>query len=169
MAEQEGRTEGGGGEEAHVAVRIPATFVEDFRAAVVEEIATDCRYVGNDRKEIAEALERGDEDRAARYRPDLADTMSLLVKDCRLLVQVGPSGDRELEATADASTLAHVFETLARDVVDPRLREQLDGCPLDESQAGKVRELLARLGWAVDRTAEHHALAAAAVQTEEGE
>lgn len=174
----------GGGEESQVVVHIPAEYVEDFRAAVVDEIrweanciVEDVRKSTPDEGAILDALEQDAEETQARDAlakrdaavrfADVRSDVGLMAHDVALFDQLEEApagGDVELraEGLGAMESLPHVFEAMARKVVGPRLQEALEVGPMDLDWLPKIREPVERLTWAVDRAAEYHKQAAEA-------
>lgn len=73
------------------------------------------------------------------------------------LYAVGLTGE-DVEVQADAATLAHAFESMARHVLGPRLTDMIGCSPIDEKYAHKAVGLMGRLTWTVERAAEYHAM-----------
>ena len=134
-----------------ITLTVPAEHAEDFRAALVEEVASDAQSVQNDRKELEERMAEGRTDLDIR-RADLRNAIQQLDRDIGLGVLVGLDGEGEIEIrNADPADLFHVCETMARRVVEPRLRRALEYGPIDSDGA---RAQLAPLSWAINRAEE---------------
>ncbi len=139
---------------ADVALTVPAEYVEDFRAAMLEEIATDTRWVKSQWKALAAATERGAATDAVRA--DLSGSKRHLAQDVELLAQAGLDGDGAIEISdsCDTSTIAHVCETMARDIVGAQLHDALACSPIAVEEAPGLRRLVEELGWAIARAEE---------------
>jgi post-segregation antitoxin (ccd killing protein) len=154
-------------DERVTAITVPMDYIEDFRAAIVEELAFETDAAKKHRKELAEARWREDAAAIVIAAGDLAGVMDYLHDLSSLLVDV--YGD---EIVFDAAALRmhrkvlpYVFEAMARKVVGPRLSEEqaLGVGPMDESWAADgLRPLVAQLSWAIDTAARLHTLAAEA-------
>ena len=130
---------------------VPADYAEDFRAALAEEIATDAERVQSDRQALEERMADGRTDLDI-HRDDLRNAMQRLNRDMGLGALVAIDGDGEIEiGNADPGDLFAVCETMARRVVEPRLRRALSYGPIDSDRA---RAQLAPLSWAIDRAEE---------------
>jgi hypothetical protein len=135
---------------------VPAEYAEDFRAAVVEEIANTARHAQEERAELEQRTYERDP-RADLTAGDLAGVMLLLARDARVLVDVGHHGSGDIQVDIDADgTLAHVFESMARDVIGPRLADALRVCPIEADYAAELTGLIGRLSWAIDQAAGCH-------------
>lgn len=141
-----------------VSVTIPAEYVEDFRAALVREIAASVKAVQDDYRSLDEA-EGWLPDKVKFRRADLECATGLLVADAALLAGMGANATgltgEDVELQADADTIAHGFESMAR-VIELRLRDIVDCSPIDAKYAGKARHTMERLQWAADRAGEFH-------------
>lgn len=130
-----------------VTLTVPAEFAEDFRAAIVREIAFDVRGIEDDENARADRLagsifaeeSNGEDER--HHREQLAEDMALA---CR--VGIAETGAIEV-TSSDASQLAHICERMAQDVVQPQIARALAISPLDDGAA--VRPMIAALTWAV--------------------
>jgi len=137
---------------------IPAEYADDFRAAIVGELAQTIEHVQTERKRFEERTWRRDP-LADVSEADLSGAMRLVARDARLLAQIGHEGIADLQVDIDdEGTLAHVFETMARDVVGPRLTEALTVGPMEPEWTRELTPLIGRLSWAIDRAAECHAV-----------
>ena len=136
-------------------ITVPGGYVEDFRAAIVHELADTAGYVLDERKTAAkQAADR--DPRADLTAADLPGHMRLVANDARLFAHVGHEGAEPVEVDVDGDgTLAHVFETMAREIVGPRLARELGYGPMD--QVDGINELIERLSWSANRAAECHA------------
>ena len=145
---------------ADATLTVPAEYAEDFRAALVYELAEEAGYVKNERKKLRKARYL---DREHASDDGLRMAMGLLERDVALCAQVGfleDTGAIEIPVEGvrdDLGTLGHVCETVARKIIGPRLAEALDCGPFDEKAAVELRELMERLAWAIDRAAEVNA------------
>ncbi len=138
---------------------VPAKYADDFRAALVHELAGEARLAKKGRKEYLEAVV---EERYGGKKADDADwrgTLKMLDRDAELYRQAGyeGTGDIEISVEDDLGVVAFACETVARKVVAPRLVDALGCGPFDEDYAVKLRELMERLTWAIDRAAEVNA------------
>lgn len=137
-----------------VTLAVPEEYAEDFRAAIVEEIASDIAGLKTNRKELAERRWRmpdrpnGDE--------DVRNIERLLERDVALATQIGVSHVRGEIAvhSDDVATVQFAFETMARDIVGPRLAEELSSTPIDRNQATRIGRLIEEVSWAVERAGE---------------
>lgn len=137
-------------------VTIPSTYVADFRAAIVEEIADTACGAQEQRGELLD-LTWGWDVSASIASDDLDSAMLTLHAAARLLADVGACGTEDVELDIDANgTLAAVFEAMAR-IVEQQLARALDCTPLDGGSADRVRALTAELSWALDKTGECYA------------
>jgi hypothetical protein len=138
-------------------VTVPAEYADDFREAVIEEIAQQVEFNKKDRAELAEAIKyRKPEKTIEIDRADLALSTRLLIKDTRLLDLVS-AAEGELSVPVERGdgdgTLSYAFETMARKVVGPRLTEALGFGPFVAESEDELRELTSRLMWAVEQAA----------------
>lgn len=138
-----------------VAMTVPARYADDFRAALAYELGVEAGYVKKEREKFLEALtwESGS---SARRREDLRCAMKMLSRDAELLLQAGyeESGDVEISLEDDGGGVACACETVARNIVGPRLVEALEVGPFDSEYVPKLRDLVDRLTWAIDSAAE---------------
>jgi hypothetical protein len=131
---------------------IPAAYVDDVRTATAYEISQATHAVFTELKAIREAGERGED--PAMHAADWRGAIRLLAQDGALLDQLEAAGDGEdFTASAEAATLAHIAEAMARKVIAPRIKGLLNFTPLDGKLAAELRESIARLTWAVDNAA----------------
>ena len=138
-------------------VTVPAENVDDFRAAIVEELSTTIGHVHLEQKHLAQETERQDTKAAETTAVDLSAAMRFVAADARLLVDAGHEGDEEIHVDVDEDgTLAHAFETMARNVIGPRVAAMLEYGPMEARSAADLCELLDRLSWAIRRAAECH-------------
>ena len=144
---------------------VPAEYAEDFRAALVEEIASDIQNVQHDRRALAERMADGRTDLDIR-KVDLRNAMRQLDRDIGLGVLVGLEGDGEIEIrNANPADLFAICEAMARVVVEPRLRQALEYGPID---SGGARSQLGALSWAIDHAEELERAGIAERQAEGG-
>jgi hypothetical protein len=137
-------------------VTVPADYADDFRAAIIGELATTIGYAQEERKQLEQRTYERDP-LAAISTADLKSQMNLVARDARLLTMVGHEGVGDVEVDVDEDgTLAHVFETMARGVVGPRLSAALDVGPIEADVAAEIVALTERLAWAINRAAECH-------------
>ena len=130
-----------------ITLTVPAEYAEDFRTALAEEIASDAKSVQSDRRELEERMAYGGPHVDIR-RNDLRNAMQRLDRDIGLGALVALDGDGEIEIrNADPADLFHVCETMARQVVEPRLRRALEYGPTDSDGA---RAQFAPLFWAIN-------------------
>ena len=140
---------------------VPAEHAEDFRTAMLEEIAFDVDWVQGHRKSLDEARAY-ETDRIDVSQADLLAAARELEHDARLFSQVGGAGEGAFEIRTDnAAALAHMCETLASKVLAPKLARAVNTSPIDSDWAPTIRALIASLSWAVDHAAELHDKAAA--------
>jgi hypothetical protein len=135
-------------------VTIPAEYVDDFRDAVVYEIADSTDAVETNRKAIRDAVDRREDGWRDTCEVDWRGSVRLLAEDGVLLSQleVAEPG-QEFTARAVDVTLSFACAAMARKVVAPRVRHLLRYSPLDEEIVGKLHEQIARLSWAIDSAA----------------
>ncbi len=137
---------------------VPGEYAEDFRLALVEEIAFQARAVKDNRAELVrrrfmrEEPQPGDD-------ADVRGALKLLRQDGELAAQVSMEALTEpFEVQVDdLATVQHAFETMVRSVVGPRLAEELDTSPLDTGQVERLRALMEELRWTVEQAGEFHA------------
>lgn len=137
-----------------VALTIPGEYMDDFRDAVVFEIADGTNAVETNRKAIRDAADLRKDAWQATCEVDWRCSVRLLAQDGVLLDQLeGAEPDQEFKASADDATLAHACHAMARKVIAPRVRHLLDYSPISEDVLTDLREQLARLSWAIDNSA----------------
>jgi hypothetical protein len=116
-----------------------AAYAEDFRAAIVKEIALQSMVVRSDRMRAGELEVFRDDGKAASRREDVRQGMGLLAGDAVLLERIGPEGTGELRITVanheEASAVAAALETMARKIVGRRIKRSLSYSPIDEKAA----------------------------------
>jgi hypothetical protein len=134
-----------------------AAIAEDFRAAIVEEIALQSMFVRSDRMRAVELEVFRDDAKAASRREDMRHNMSLLAGDTVRLERIGPEGTGELRITVanheEAGAVAATLETMARKVVGRRIKRSLTYSPIDEKAAPWLVELAERRTWTVGAAA----------------
>jgi hypothetical protein len=158
MAEQNRRTVDGDGEVPHVTVQVLPEHVEDFRAAIVDEIRWEAECI----------IQHGESTKDRIRFADVRSDAGLMAHDVALFDQLeevwkganGGNAELRVEGYEAIASVAHVFEAMARKVVGPRLQEALAVGPLDYHKVPKIRELVERLDWAVSRAASFHDKAA---------
>lgn len=143
-----------------VSVTIPAGYVDDFAEALESEIGHEADQIGDHARDLKPS-----------NMGDVRTVVELMGHDVRLYDQLAATdagGDVTLVATGreEAEALAHAFDALARNVVGPRLADQLEIVPIDREQADVVLPLVAELRWAVERAAEVFAEALAMLDAE---
>jgi hypothetical protein len=133
---------------------VPSEYVEDFRAAIVEELALDTGNVQELRAKVYDPYEQ----HAALAAQDLRGAIRFLAQDAALFDQLH-AADGTLEPDSDAETLAQTCETMARKIVGAELDRQLRFAPIDAAAAERLRDVMARLSWAIDNAARLHDVA----------
>src|SRR4051794_35008437 len=110
---------------------IPAAYLDDFRDALVHEIADGADAVFTARKRATDAADtRGNLD--VGRDEDWRSAVRLVAQDGALLHQLeAATPGEDFTATADEATLAHACGAMARKVVSPRIERQLRFFPLD--------------------------------------
>jgi len=150
------------------AIEVPAEYAEDFRDAVLIEIARDAGYI----KEAAETEQRlilenrqaAAEARMRDHAPpeprctDTGDIDGSVSNVCNSWALLGPAWRGEPKIEAMAEVLMHVFETLADKILAPRLGEVVNVSPIDAEQAQEVTRVTDEIGWAVGESARLEAL-----------
>ncbi len=137
-----------------VTLKVPGEYADDFRMAILEEIAFDTRMILGDKKE---RLERAGGEQLVRpeLSADLPDHRRQLLADAGLLEQAGEPGGRDpVQLHGDLSAISHICETMARDVIRPRLDSALMTGPIEERDADVIHELTRRATWAADKASE---------------
>lgn len=129
---------------------VPAEFAEDFRAAIVREIAFDIRQIEDDRKARLEDRAGGmPRLHAAKADEDAQSHLGQLADDMALAQQVDLTGTGEITLTfTDAGQVAHICEEMAQEVVGPYIARLLEFGPLDDSVEPQIREAVESLSWA---------------------
>jgi hypothetical protein len=134
-----------------------AAYAEDFRAAIVEEIALQSTFVRSDRMRAVELEVFRYDAKAASRREDARHSMGLLAGDAALLERIGPEGTAELRITVanheEAGAVAAALETMTRKVVGRPIKRSLSYSPIDEKAAPGLVELPERLTWTVEAAA----------------
>ncbi|HYH59585.1 MAG TPA: hypothetical protein VD790_10250 [Thermoleophilaceae bacterium] len=134
---------------AGVTLAVPAEFAEDFRAALVREIAFDVGQIEDDEKARAERLagsvfaEKFNEEDVRYHRAQLDADMALAAQ-----AGIADTGAIELTETGAPGQLAHICEAMAQQVVQPQIARALEIAPLDDATA--LRPMIASLTWAVE-------------------
>ena len=156
---------------ADVTLTVPAKYAEDFRAALMEELASDIGWIKEQRKSLSEALDYGDESKVRVRRADLLGSQRHLAEDVELMAQLGTqeNGTALEVRSASPAALAHACETMADKVVGPALGRALDVSPLDTDRLAQLRDLMGPLAWAAERAAEFHEKASVERQRDRGE
>lgn len=149
-----------------VSVTIPTEYVENFRAALVYEIRWEAECIIKDAEEAtpdeATILKRLDEPAPAVSYADVRMDAKLMYYDVTVFDQLSDVVPRNgavqvlVEVPEALDTLAHAFESMARQVAGPRLKEALGVGPIDRGWLPKIREQMERVSWAVERAAEYH-------------
>ena len=125
---------------------MPAEYVEDFHAALKEEVGFGLRAVEGHRANEAEE--------------DVGASLGLVAEKIQLAAMVkanardDPREPLVLPADDHLGDLAHACETMAVRIIAPKLQRELKPCPVDEGQVIVIRALLSRMAWALDRAAE---------------
>jgi hypothetical protein len=136
-----------------VTLTIPAEYVDDFRDAVVFEIADGTDAVETNRKAIRDAADRRQDAWRSTCEVDWRSSVRLLAEDGVLLNQLeAAEPGQEFTASADDVTLAHACAAMAEKVVGRRVKDLLIYRPIDENVATELRVQLARLSWAIDNS-----------------
>ena len=130
-----------------VTLTVPAEFAEEFRAAVVREIAFDVRQIEDDQAQLVEC-KAGTVFEGRYNAADARLHLSQLAADAALAGKVDLEASGAVELTAPAEQLAHVCELMAQEIIRPRISRALDVCPVDNGEA--LRPMIAALSWAVD-------------------
>jgi len=152
-----------------------------------ECIVTHAEKVIPDERTILERLDKDDPDDVAVSYGDVRDDAKMMAHDISLYDQieeatarlarkwgisadylnahrasaVGDEGEVELTVEGDDGLggVAHVFESMARQIVGPRLKEALGVGPIDRDWLPKILTQIERVSWAAERAAEYHAKA----------
>ncbi len=129
-------------------LHVPTEHAELFKLAMLEEVASSARRVA----EAPEAFrmlsgQESPESAARLITEDLRADRKQLVADIELLEQVDLDSSGEVDIRADADTLARICETMARQVVGPRIDAALDYSPVDGAE---LRRLTSSLTWATN-------------------
>jgi hypothetical protein len=146
---------------AQVKLSVPSERIQQFQQATALEIARDARAV----EENAEAVPRtiASSDLPGTGAEDLHGSARLLGETLAVGERVFAEGAESVEVESDSATLAHICETMARDVVAPQLMDGLQVCPLDVGASRGVTKMMRALNWATDHAVEYHAHASTAV------
>ena len=141
----------------NVTLTVPAEYAEDFRAALVHDLAEETGYVKKERKELLNVIEMRKDTESQRDAHRTA--MKMLDREVELFRQAGyeGAGDIEISMGDDQGVVAYAFETVARQIIGPRLADALHVGPIDQEWAAQLRELIERLTWAIDQAAEVNA------------
>ncbi|HWH46135.1 MAG TPA: hypothetical protein VNT32_15565 [Thermoleophilaceae bacterium] len=138
---------------------VPAEYVEDFRQAIVEEIAFETKAIAETRRDLDEHRERKDELAAEVSSADMESAMGYLERVAALLPA---TADGAVELDADPVVLSHTLATMmARGIIGPRLTGLLEVVPLEGESVAKVLAEWDRLYWALEEGEFFHELAMA--------
>lgn len=138
------------GQMPEVTLTVPEQFAEDFRAAIVREIAFDVRSIEDDQKARGEQL-TGSAFAKKLNAADVRLHLEQLTADMAIAAQARLTEEGCVEVTSpEAGMLAHVCENMAQEVVGPQIAAALEVGPLDEGVANTLRPMVASLMWAVD-------------------
>lgn len=144
-------------------MKVPAMYVGSMRAAALYEVDEIGKWLLSSKDEAERALiERSD---GAVQLDDVRAALSSLNQDVTLLEALMSCPDGDVELEAEASVLAHVAESMARQVTTPKLDEQLSCGPIVGTEhVVDIRMLTDELGWAAGEAARLHAIAGAELQ-----
>jgi hypothetical protein len=144
-----------------VRVTVPAEYAEDFRAALEHEIAMEVECVKDEDARISRALECRQDVSTA----DRDGARRMLALQANLLGQVeAADGDIEVALVDRYGVVAHVFETMARDIVGLKIMDEMGPSPIGSDDLPKLRALTERLSWTLETTARLHDKAVVAVR-----
>ncbi len=138
-------------------IEVPERYAEDFRDAVLAEIAWDANHVkdaiADEQRIILTARgEAGGKAEGCRA-PDSEDidgAVGSLHRSHRLLAQAW-RGDQRIEG--ETEVLAHVLETLTDKILAPRLADKVNVTPIQEKEAAEITGVTDQIGWAVREAA----------------
>ncbi len=129
-------------------LRVPTEHAELFKLAMLEAVASSARCVAKAPETFRLLSRQESAESAARVMTeDLRADRKQLVADIELLEQVDLDSSGELDIHADADTLARICETMARQVVGPRIDAALNYSPIDGAE---LRRLTSSLTWATN-------------------
>lgn len=145
-------------------LKVPAEHFEEFRLAAMAEVGMGGEWVKSAQEELSDRCVTsglgGDKDALA----DVRCASRHLGEDMAILEQLVPrphAKGRCIEVHGQPYALAHVAETMARAVVEPRIASEVNISPIDAEFVANLADLTEALGWAAGEAARLHALGAA--------
>lgn len=147
-----------------VKLLVPAEWTDQFKRAAASEVANDADAVAENARAIPRIMAA--DDRPGTGVEDLRGSVGFLNETLDVLSQAFTGRPEQyadladpVAIEADPSAIAHISETMIREVVLSQLRDELDVTPLDSEAKQDVARLSRALDWATDVAVEHHALA----------
>jgi len=133
-----------------VTLTVPGECVEFFRLGILSEIETDCGALIDNAQEMAASAPEATDD------VDVQNTGRFIVSGLAILSQLqGASEANEvhLVEVGNSGVFEHALGATARDVIGPRLSDQLGYGPMNLDVAERIDPLMRALDWAVDMAA----------------